>query len=288
MIRGFVLFVSFLICGWACAAPQIESLQPPAWLIRGGVTSALELGLEIQRGDVLQSGTDGRVLVRLRNGARLHMAGQTRVGIWVIEVKQEATEGETAKIEKLEELGILVATGTIRLENPDSETTAARAISAQAAEISFIVRNGDVYASVQTTATLCSLAGQTLLKVKGKLLSIQEPNSCYRENRVTADDVGLSKRLAQQVALKLGGGTTAMNRGGRKLVLGSPNAVQEAEDLRKQLNIKGYAATIEPIKIKGKQHYRVVVGSLLDAAEAQGLADRITLDFPTLHPWSTF
>ena len=202
-----------LICAWATAAPQVESLQAPAWLIRGGVTTALEPGIEIQSGDLLQSGADSRVIIRLREGSRVHLAQRKRVGIWVVEVESETPEGDNNKIEKIEELGILLAAGTVRLENLDTATTAARAISAQAAEVSFIVRNGDVYATIRTTATLCSIAEQTLIKVKGKLLSIQEPNSCYHENQVLPDEIELTKQLAQQVVFRTNADTVAMRRG---------------------------------------------------------------------------
>ena len=71
-------------------------------------------------------------------------------------------------------------------------------------------------------------------------------------------------------------------------MLASPSDIHEAQELAKLLKSKGYATEVEPIKIKGKQHYRVLIPGLLDAAEVQGLANRITIDFPSMHPWSTF
>lgn len=274
-----------VLCSLAFAGPTVQSLQMPAWLERGNAAVALTPGTEIQSGNLLKSGDGGRILLRLQDGSELHLGSKTQVSIWIVETEQPVTEEQGSEHQKIEELGIFVTGGVIRLENHGGETPAPRAVSAQVGEISFIVRSGEAYAATQPSAVVCAISGQTLIKAKGKLLSMQEPYSCFRSNQLSTTEVELTAELARQVAFNPGGGTRAQQDKNWRLVLASPHRLQEAEALKRKLNIDGYACDIEPVKVKGKQHYRVAIGGLVSSAEAQGLKKKLSQQFPTLSPW---
>lgn len=53
------------VAGVACAAARVEAMQMPAWLERGGARMAVLPGLEVAADDILVTGKDGRLLIRL-------------------------------------------------------------------------------------------------------------------------------------------------------------------------------------------------------------------------------
>ncbi|MEO5692571.1 MAG: FecR family protein [Usitatibacter sp.] len=273
-----LLFSMLAISGAALAQPVlVEAVQYPAWLERGGNAVPLTPGTRLEPKDLLRTGANARVRLKLAEGSAVKL-------------------GENAQfmIERAEDRGIFkaalsVIAGAFRFTTGTLAKRSQRDISIKVKNVTAGIRGTDLWGkSTEQKDLVCLLEGRISVGSEGNpTVTLDQPLDFYQKPRDGAPEV--AKVDAAQVQLWAAeteissAGAAATTAGQWRVVAAVKTVRDEARALRAGMRTAGFPAEILQ---KGK-YFLVQVSGLTGEPEARalmaGIRDIRGVALPTVH-----
>ena len=265
---------ALLAAAQAAAQPAavIEGVQMPAWVERAGTRTPISPGMTLQPGDVIHTGANSRLLVRLseRSLVKLGENGQLRF-----------TELSATREIFRAALGVLE--GAFRFTTDLAAKARRREVRVSVATVTAGIRGTDFWGRARASDNLqvvCLIEGAVEVEAQGEQpLQLDQPRQFYRRVAGQAQPIGLVEpaqlqQWAEETEIQAGRG--AARRGGRFHVHLARVETQEAAlAVYDQLRAAGYAAEIRPLRQAEQLVYIVRIRNLPSRADAQALAGRL-------------
>ena len=89
-----VMVVDCLPAAATVADAEVEGLQMPAWLIRAGKREPLAIGTQLRTGDLINTGTGSRALLRMGDGSTVKLGENAKFSL--DSMAQERGRGQSA------------------------------------------------------------------------------------------------------------------------------------------------------------------------------------------------
>jgi hypothetical protein len=260
----------------ASAEAEVEALQMPAWLTRGEKKLPLALGAELKSGDIITTGKESRVVLRLTDGSTVKLGENAR-----FELNQISKKRDGGQLMFSASLGVMQ--GAFRFTtSPEDELRMKRNVDVKFPTVTASIVGTDLWGKSSDAREIVALIeGKVTATRKGEApVSLDQPKTVYVAPRdapsapVVAITLAQLNGFAQETELQPGGG--AAGRGGSWKVYAARTPRQEdAVAVYERLRDAGYAAAIQPAISQGKQIYQVRIVGLL--SEADGVAVAIKL-----------
>jgi hypothetical protein len=262
-----------LLASWqaqAQPAAVVEGVQMPAWVERAGTRTPIQPGMVLQPGDVIHTGPDSRLLVRLseRSLVKLGENGQLRFA--------ELSPGS-----EIFRAALNVLQGAFRFTTDLAAKARRRDVRVSVATVTAGIRGTDFWGrSRDNTEIVCLIEGAIEVAAPNEQpLQMDQPRQFYRRVAGQAQPIGLVEpaqlqQWAQETEIQAGRG--AARAGGRfQLVLARAPNQDEALALYDRLRAAGYPAEIRPVRQESGVVYLVRIRNLASRAEAQALAGQL-------------
>jgi hypothetical protein len=243
------------------APMQVEAVQYPAWLDRAGYSVPLTPGTQLRASDMLRTGTNARVQLRLAEGSTVKL-------------------GENARfiVEKVEDRGVFrsvmhVVYGAFRFTTGALGIRRHREIDIRVRTITAGIRGTDVWGkSTDARDLVCLLDGHVSVRAdEGPSVTLDKPRDFYQRAREGEPQVGRVDE--NQVRLwsretEIEGSGPAARQDGRWVVVASKFYERnKALAVSRELRVRGFPA--EVVSEAGVQ--RVEVRGLVGENEARAL-----------------
>lgn len=262
----------------------VESLQMPAWYDRDNASQPLRPGDILKSGDVIRTGSDSRVLVKMAEGSVVKLGADTRFVI--SNVSQDPQSGNVF------EAALKVVRGAFRFTTTELGKLNQRKIDVAIGSVTIGIRGTDIWGS--------SIDGEDLFALLSGNVSVQRDNepafnmqtpSTYitaKPGEPTAPiktaDNAMINTLARQTELQDGDGIVSVNgQWGVNLV--SLRSDAASRHLLDQLHQAGYGANAESVDLNGQPWTRVRITGFVSQKDAESFATKISNTFGIGRPW---
>lgn len=269
-VAGFGLFS---MTASAAPAAVVEGVQMPAWLEQAdGRKIPLAPGMELKAGELVRSGANSRVLLKLSEGSLVKLGenGQLKID----ELKPD--EGGIFKA------ALKVAEGAFRFTTDVIMKHRRRSVNITVATVTAGIRGTDLWGKSTSNdrQVVCLIEGQIEVGAPGEKPAVMDqPRQFYQRNQGETAPIGLvDPAMLGQWALEteIEAGQGAARAGGKwKVTLASSGTQEAALAVYDQARANGYAAEIHPAMAGGKRVYNVRIGNLPSKAEAEALAGQL-------------
>jgi hypothetical protein len=245
----------------AAQAIQVEAVQYPAWLERGGHSVPLTPGTALQAADTLRTGANARVQLKLAEGSTVKL-------------------GENARftVERVENRGVFRSTlnvlyGAFRFTTGALGANRKRELDIRVRTITAGIRGTDLWGKSSDARDLvCLLEGRVSARAEGgEAVTLDKPLDFYQRPRDGAPQLG---RVDEKQVLEwaketeIEAGAAAARQGGRWRVIASKfHERNKALALSRELRARGFPAEVS--EEAGVQ--RVDIRGLAGEAEARAL-----------------
>lgn len=246
-------------------AVQVEAVQYPAWLDRGGYSVPLTPGTALRESDTLRTGANARVQLKLSEGSTVKL-------------------GENARftVEKVESRGIFrsvmhVAYGAFRFTTGALGIGRKRQIDIRVRTITAGIRGTDVWGkSTDARDLVCLLEGKISVQAdQHEPVPLDQALAFYQRARDGEPQVGRVDEEQVRVWAKeteIEPGAAAARRGGRWSVVASKFYNRaDALALSRELRAQGYPAEV----VAAGDVQRVQIPGLADEAAARAVMANI-------------
>ncbi|HZZ94158.1 MAG TPA: FecR family protein [Usitatibacter sp.] len=237
--RWLASAASVLVIAGANAAPmQVDAVQYPAWLDRGGYSVPLTPGTQLRASDMLRTGTHARVQLRLAEGSTVKL-------------------GENARfiVEKVEDRGVFrsvmhVVYGAFRFTTGALGVGRSREIDIRVRTITAGIRGTDVWGkSTDARDLVCLLDGRVSVRAdEGEAVTLDKPRDFYQRAREGAPQAGrVDEKQVREWSreTEIEGGGPAARLGGTWVVVASKFYERnKALALSRELRLRGYPAEV--------------------------------------------
>jgi hypothetical protein len=265
---------ALLAAAQAAAQPAavIEGVQMPAWVERAGTRTPISPGMTLQPGDVIHTGANSRLLVRLseRSLVKLGENGQLRF-----------TELSATREIFRAALGVLE--GAFRFTTDLAAKARRRDVRVSVATVTAGIRGTDFWGRSRASDNLqvvCLIEGAVEVEAQGEQpVQLDQPRQFYRRVAGQVQPIGLVEpaqlqQWAEETEIQAGGG--AARAGGRfQLVLAREPSQDEALAVYDRVRAAGYPAEIRPLRQEAGVVYVVRIRNLASRADVQALAARL-------------
>ena len=251
----------------------------PAWVERAGVRSPLAPGMLLQPGDVLHTGAQSRLQVRLaeRSLVKLGENGQLRFT-------------ELSPVREMFRAALGVLQGAFRFTTDLAVKNRRREVRISVGTVTTGIRGTDLWGRAQDDSEIvCLIEGAIEVTAPGETpVAMDQPLQFYRRLAGQTQPVGFVEparlaQWAQQTDLQPGQG--AARAGGRfQVELARPQEQDAALAIYDKAREAGFAAEISPVREGEQLIYRVLIRNLASRADAQALAARLRGQFGIDNP----
>lgn len=262
-------------------AAVIEGVQMPAWVERAGARTPISPGMMLQPGDVIHTGANSRLLVRLseRSLVKLGENGQLRFS-------------ELSPTREIFRAALGVLRGAFRFTTDVAAKARRREVNITVATVTAGIRGTDLWGRARdNTEIVCLIEGAIEVGAQGEQpVRMDQPRQFYRRVAGQTQPVGFVEpaqltQWAEETEIQAGRG--AARRGGRFQVhLARLERQDAALAVYDQVRAAGYAAEIRPVRQGEQLVYIVRIRNLPSRAEAQALAGQLRgrygVDNPTV------
>ena len=268
----------------AQAAPDavVEGVQLPAWITRDAGRRPLAIGTQLRSDDLIVTGANARLLLRLGDGSRVKLGENGRLKL--ADLVHRPKEGFIAAT-----LNVLEGAFRFTTEAAGRKRTH-RDITVHLSTLTAGIRGTDIWGKNlgdrevlvliegKVTATR---AGDAPVQMNDPLTYLQAP----RSGPAVVAAVPLEQLKAWAAETEIADGAGALRKGGRwKLYLGGYRQQLEALSLYDSLRREGYPVRIQPELAEGAQVYRVRLAGFSTEQEANALGARLKQSNPRLEP----
>lgn len=291
MVRGMRWWL--LVLTGCCATPlfaanqtvtqaDIEAVQMPAWLVRGGRTQPLAVGMEVKNGDRIRTGAAARVYVKLAEGSTVKLGEHAELGFYSRSLRPASSFKGALDVVKG---AFRFTTGALQKTRSQREI-ALRVGTATAAPLANSGGN-DLWGKSDAERDLILLIeGRIEITHAGRTLEIAEPLTFFAAPRnappqaVVPVDLQQFKSWARETEILPGDGAARRN-GKWRVLLAQATSQQEALVVYDAARGAGYAAQVRVLPGgdagSGQWNYQVVLPQIASELEAQSLAKKVRL-----------
>lgn len=254
----------------AAEVPGVLAVQSPTWVQRDGYSQALRAGFELQPGDVIRTGSRGRVHLRMPDDSIVKLGSGGR-----LQIEDMAVE-ETDVGEELLNATIRVFKGAFRFTTRALSSNYRRDVEVHIGVATAGIRGTDIWGSSDDERDLiCLLEGEIAVRAEGYDPQVMdEPLDFYVVPTGQAPNpvgkVELERVLnvwAPQT--EMDPELPVMTGGPWAVVLASYQDGAAAEQVARQLGEAGYPARLGDAVVGGVAYTRVLVTGFADRANAQ-------------------
>jgi FecR-like protein len=252
-----------LAAGHAAAqAIQVEAVQYPAWLERGGHAVPLTPGIALQSADTLRTGANARVQLKLAEGSTVKL-------------------GENARftVERVENRGVFrsalnVLYGAFRFTTGALGARHKRELDIRVRTITAGIRGTDLWGkSTDARDLVCLLEGRVSARAEGReAVILDKPRDFYQRARDGEPQLGrVDEKQVREWSKEtdIEAGAPAARVGGRWRVIASKfYGRNDALSFSRELRARGFPAEVSELE-GGVQ--RVEIRGLAGEAEARAL-----------------
>jgi cell division septation protein DedD len=284
LLRAGLFVLLLLAADLLQAAPDavVEGIQSPAWVSRDGKRQPLAIGTELKSNDVVATGVNSRLFLRLGDGSVVKLGENGKLQL--TDLVQKRKEGFIAATLK-------VLAGAFRFTTEAAmRSRSKRDITVQFPTVTAGIRGTDIWGkNLGDKEVLVLIEGKITVTRKGDrpvqmqdpLTYLQAPNA----GTATVEAVPMEQLKAWAAETELADGAGAMRKGGRwKLYLASFRQQLEALSLYDGLRREGYPVRIQPQQGEDGQIYRVRLAGFASEQEAYALGARLKQSNPRLEP----
>jgi len=248
---------------------QVQAVQMPAWLQRGDITRPLRVGLALQNGDRLITGTNARIYVQTADGSTVKLGEKASLTLdGLAQSKQEET---------LFRAVLNVAKGAFRFTTAGIAKLKGRDVTVKVAGATVGIRGTDVWGKDgDEMGVVCLIEGKiSVVGADDNEFVMDQPLSFYKMPKGaaplpvgTVDAVQLTKWATEtdiaQPATHVGG----------KWKVDLLTALDQASALAAydQWQDAGYDVQLKPVAQDGGWVYVLQIGQLSSRVHAQQLA----------------
>ena len=274
-MRLLFLFALLLPASVALGTPaaMVEAVRPPAWVERQGSWAPVPPGYELNAGDRIRTGPNGRVLLRLAEGSELRLGAEASFLLFKLDPPQSAG-GPFSGLLKL-------ARGAMRFTTTLLSRPHRRSLDIQVATVNAGISGTDVWAKAGPDRDIvCLIEGRiTVGREDSRPATLEEPMSFYVAPRdappkpVSAVTPEQLEKWIAQVALE--DGTGVMAGGPRTVSLGSFRTEDRAALALEAAHAAGIPAEIILVTVDGELWSRLVVTGFDNRSEAIAFVARV-------------
>lgn len=263
---------------------KVEALQMPAWLERNGELRAIEPGIELQTGDMLITGGNARLLLRLDEGSLIKLGENAKLDFNSLLPADE----EQGFFEAV----IKVVKGAFRFSTTALGENRRRQVEIRIGSITAGIRGTDIWGSSYSEKDiLCLIEGEITAKRRGEPeFEMRDALSFYTVPRnkpaPPVAPVGQATLASWAAQTELQAGQGVLNIDGRWLVnLISMANRSSLQPILTSLTAAGYAAEIEHATVKGKRWYRLRIKGFKSRSDASFFASSIKGKYGISSSW---
>ena len=257
---------------FAVATATVEAVQSPAWRDRGGMTTPLAAGMELNSGDIVRTGAGARAYLMRPEGSRVKLGEAARFTLL----------SQSVQPEKYFRGALDVLAGAFRFTTGKFAKARPREIAIRVGTATVGIRGTDLWGKTDKEGDLVALLeGRIDITRAGETTELAQPWTFFDAPRGKAAEVKrldpeVFKGLARQTEILAGDG--AARARGKWRVLAAVAASEEAAlELYDQVRAAGFAARIRPRQAEGEGwRYEVSLGGFSSADEAGVAAARLT------------
>lgn len=254
----------------------VESVQMPAWLERNGKTQPLAVGMEVQNGDRIRTGSEARAYLKLAEGSTVKLGEQASLGFYSRSLNPASVYKGALDVLKG---AFRFTTGAIQ------RTRSQRDLTIRVGTATAGIRGTDLWGKSDAERDLILLIeGRIEVKHAGATLELDQPMVYFAAPRdavaqlrqVDPDDF---RQWARETEILPGDG--ALQRGGKwRVLLVRAASQQEALAVYDQTRQAGYAAQVRVLPAPqgegaGPWTYEVVLAQFPSQQEADVVAKKI-------------
>lgn len=251
---------------------QVQAVQMPAWLQRGDTTRPLRVGLALQNGDRLITGTNARIYVQTADGSTVKLGEKASLTI------DELTRGQQE--ESVFRAALNVAKGAFRFTTASIAKLKSRDVTVRVAGATVGIRGTDVWGKDGAEmGVVCLIEGKiSVVGVDNNEFVMDQPLSFYKMPKdaaplpvgpVDAEQLGkwATETDIAQPATQVGG----------KWKVDLLTAPDQANALAAydQWRNAGYDVQLKPMAQDGGWVYMLQIGQLPSRAQAMKLAAQL-------------
>lgn len=279
------VLLTCLLAHPASASVRLETLRMPAWLDREGVTQPLAPGARLRAGDVLRTGNDSRVVLRLEEGSRIKLGENARFAIQEVAVEDDQWGLFRGLFD--------VLSGAFRFTTGALGAQRRRDVNIRVGLATAGIRGTDIWGrSTPQQDLVCLIEGNVEVSREGQRVLMDTPLAVFVAPRqgepepLRSVDPAQLAEWAQETEPQTGSGL--LNVDGRwSLQLASARAQRSAERLLSQLRVAGFAAGVFPADVGGETWHRVVIVGFVSEADARAAGERLRGRFNLPPGWVT-
>lgn len=259
--------VIYLLVSPAYASLRVETLQMPAWLERQGVTEPVTPGVGLQAGDILRTGDDARVVLRLEEGSQVKLGENARFAIREVAVE----DNQWGLFRGLFE----VLSGAFRFTTGALGAQRQRDVNIRVGVTTAGIRGTDIWGrATQQQDLVCLIEGSVDISRAGERVQMDVPLSVFVAPRAgepqpisSVDAVQLAE-WAQETEPQEGSGVLRLD-GRWTLQLAALRSVQGAQRFATLLRDAGYAAGVFAADVNGVIWQRIVIVGFVSEVDAR-------------------
>lgn len=256
---------------FAAAAATVEAVQSPAWRDRGGMTTPLAAGMELNSGDTVRTGVGARAYLMLAEGSRVKLGETARFALL----------SSSLPPEKFFRGALDVLAGAFRFTTGKFAKARPRELAIRVGTATVGIRGTDLWGKTDGDGELVALLeGRIEITRAGETTELAQPWTFFDAPRgkaaeVKALDPEVFRVLARQTEIQAGDG--AARAGGKWRVLAAVAASEGAAvEQYDQVREAGFAARIRPRRTEGGGwRYEVLLSGFSSADEAAAAAARL-------------
>lgn len=278
---------------------MVSQLQQPTWVERDGNRSPLYPGGELRAGDLVVTGSTGKLLLRFAEGSDVEVGSGATLRLQQLSlelVESQSLPVEAANSADRSEMmfrGLMdVLRGAFRFTTTAAGLGKPRSIDISVGQMATIgIRGTDVWGKADPDGDFVVLIEGTIsVDRQGKpTLQMEDPQTIYRApadqqatvNKVDGEDL---QRWAKETALTAGDGVLS-EQGRYGVSLASMQRDDYARFSHARFRRLGYAATLQPIEINNQNWQRVAVQGFVNKADAETFSSQLMKKHPDVKPW---
>jgi hypothetical protein len=280
MFRKLAIAVAFMLPASPPLAAQtliVEGIVSPAWVERGGIREPLAAGALLRDKDRIHTGAGARALLRMAEGSAVKLGENAVLAV------DDLREKQGADARPLVSAALDVVRGAFRFTTGVfGKQKAERDVKIRISTVTAGIRGTDVWGKSESERDIvCLVEGRIAVEHGGKQFTMQEPLSFFIAPRKAKPPpiAPVSKAQLEQWVeeTEIRAGSGAMSKDAREgvdvLATRDHNAAGQSRD---KLRASGYPAQIETLRDSyGSEAYRVRIGGLAGAKDAQALAAKL-------------
>lgn len=259
----------------------VQTLQSPAWLKRGEMTTPLKPGQSLDSGDRIVTGPRARVVLELAEGSLVKLGADAELDLQQLEPPAQPTGLFNGFLD--------VVRGAFRFTT--TIVGRKRNISARIRTATIGIRGTDVWGKSEPARDFAVLLeGRVEIERDGQTYTLDEPLSLFMAPRgqppepigpVDGDDLA---RWAQETEPQSGAGVRSTD-GGYAIHLASYTSESGGARLAAQLAEAGFDNANAAVMVDGRNWWRVSIAGFATRADAEHAAAQLGARFELDSPW---